>query len=138
VTFAVSPRAIVVDASVAVELVLGRRDWIEIWRRWTEAGDLLVVPAHFGHEIANAALLGIGLPARAAAHALERLFATGLEVVDRGVDGLAASIHLAAEHRLTVYDAGYLELAIELEAEVATLDHALRSAARAEGVPLVD
>jgi predicted nucleic acid-binding protein len=137
VTFSVAPRAIVVDASAAIELLLGREEWLGRWRAWTEAGDLLVVPAHFGHEVANALLLGMRLPARAAAAAVERLFATGLEVVDRGVAGLAASVHLAADHSLTAFDAGYLDLAIELDGELATLDRALRKAAAREAIALV-
>jgi predicted nucleic acid-binding protein len=137
VSFSVAPRAIVVDASTAIELALGNEDWLARWRSWTDAADVLVVPAHFGHEVANALLLGVRLPARAAAATLERLFATGLEVIDRGVDGLTTSIHLAAEHRLTAYDAAYLDLAIELDGELATLDVALRDAAVAEGIPLV-
>ena len=136
-TFSVGPRVIVIDASAAIELLLGNDDWLARWRSWTDAGDLLVVPAHLGHEVANALLLGLRLPARAAATALERLFATGLEVVDRGVEGLQTSVHLAAEHRLTAYDAAYLDLAIELDGELATLDHRLRDAAAAESVPLI-
>jgi predicted nucleic acid-binding protein len=44
---------------------------------------------------------------------------------------------LARMHRLTVYDAAYLELAGRLDAPLATLDRKLAAAARAAGVPLV-
>jgi predicted nucleic acid-binding protein len=44
---------------------------------------------------------------------------------------------LARRHRLTVYDAAYLELAQREVAPLATLDDALTRAAKAEGVPLV-
>jgi predicted nucleic acid-binding protein len=44
---------------------------------------------------------------------------------------------LARRHRLTVYDAAYLELALREALPMATLDEALASAARAEGVSLV-
>ena len=43
---------------------------------------------------------------------------------------------LARRHRLTVYDAAYLELARRLAAPLATLDAALATAAAAEGVTL--
>jgi predicted nucleic acid-binding protein len=43
-------------------------------------------------------------------------------------------LRLAREHRLTVYDAAYLELAKRLDVELATLDQRLVNAARAEGV----
>jgi len=44
---------------------------------------------------------------------------------------------LARRHRLTVYDAAYLELALREVLPMATLDETLASAARAEGVSLV-
>lgn len=46
----------------------------------------------------------------------------------------AACVSLAIRHRLTVYDATYLELAIRLHLPLATLDKDLREAAKAEGV----
>lgn len=49
----------------------------------------------------------------------------------------AAVLALARRHRLTVYDAAYLELAIRRALPLATLDTALMRAARAEAVPLV-
>lgn len=45
---------------------------------------------------------------------------------------------LARRHRLTVYDAAYLALAVEERAPLATLDRALEAAARAEGVKIVE
>jgi|ERR1700691_1236106 predicted nucleic acid-binding protein len=45
-------------------------------------------------------------------------------------------MRLARKHRLTVYDASYLELAIRSRAPVATLDGALQRAAANEGVAL--
>lgn len=44
---------------------------------------------------------------------------------------------LARTHRLTVYDAVYLELALRRGVPLATLDNVLIDAARAENVPLV-
>jgi predicted nucleic acid-binding protein len=44
---------------------------------------------------------------------------------------------LARRHRLTVYDAAYLELAVREALPLATLDEALAGAARAEGVSRV-
>ena len=43
---------------------------------------------------------------------------------------------LARHHRLTIYDAAYLELALREGVPLATLDGPLRTAARAAGVPL--
>ena len=47
-------------------------------------------------------------------------------------------VALARKHRLTAYDAAYLDLAVRLTAPMATLDRALAVAARAEGLELVD
>jgi predicted nucleic acid-binding protein len=46
-------------------------------------------------------------------------------------------IQLARRHRLTVYDAAYLELALRRNHPLATLDAALSTAARAERVQLI-
>ena len=48
-----------------------------------------------------------------------------------------ALMRLARAHRLTAYDAAYLELAQRKGLWLATLDAALASAARAEAVPLI-
>jgi predicted nucleic acid-binding protein len=44
---------------------------------------------------------------------------------------------ISRRHRLTVYDAAYLELAIRSGLPLATLDAALVRAAQAEQVPLI-
>jgi predicted nucleic acid-binding protein len=49
----------------------------------------------------------------------------------------AVVMALARRHRLTVYDAGYLELALRERVPLATLDAPLAAAARAEHVELV-
>lgn len=47
----------------------------------------------------------------------------------------ARVLHLARLHRLSFYDAAYLETALRLGADLATLDDALAEAALREGVP---
>ena len=47
------------------------------------------------------------------------------------------TILLADRHRLTAYDATYLEMAVRLALPLATLDRELRLAAQAEGVTLL-
>ncbi len=44
---------------------------------------------------------------------------------------------LARRHRLTIYDAAYLELALRESLPLATLDQALAAAARSEGVEVI-
>jgi predicted nucleic acid-binding protein len=48
-----------------------------------------------------------------------------------------ATLELAARHRLTLYDAAYLELALRRRLPLATLDGDLRTAAQAETVELL-
>jgi predicted nucleic acid-binding protein len=48
-----------------------------------------------------------------------------------------ATLRLAERHRLTMYDAVYLELALRRAMPLATLDLDLRTAASAEGVTLL-
>ncbi len=50
---------------------------------------------------------------------------------------LGTALALARRHRLTIYDALYLELALRADAPLATVDRALASAAVAEGRPLI-
>jgi predicted nucleic acid-binding protein len=56
--------------------------------------------------------------------------------IDTEVDE-EALMDLARRHRLTVYDASYLELALRKSYPLATLDAVLSLAARAETVPLI-
>lgn len=59
------------------------------------------------------------------------------------IDGSAASrafgeiLHLATAHRLTTYDAAYLDVALRSKLPLATLDEPLRKAAKSLGVKLL-
>jgi len=59
--------------------------------------------------------------------------------VDQDTDAHAwgATLRLAERHRLTLYDAAYLELAKRRKAALATLDGELRAAAQGEKVTLL-
>jgi predicted nucleic acid-binding protein len=52
-------------------------------------------------------------------------------------DAWLGALQLADRHRLTVYDAAYLELALRRRLPLATLDRDLRAAAEGEGVELL-
>ncbi len=51
--------------------------------------------------------------------------------------GSALVLALARRHKITVYDAAYLELALRKRCPLATLDRALAQAAQAEGIALL-
>jgi predicted nucleic acid-binding protein len=57
--------------------------------------------------------------------------------VDTAAQAWTATPRLAERHRLTLYDATYLELAQRLQQPLATLDAALRDAARAAGIDVL-
>lgn len=126
-----------VDASVAVELLAGSETWADRWGGWLDSGTLVLVPAHFGIEVANALIRGLRLTEADVVASLGRLWATGIEAADRGLQGLVGAVELANRHGLTVYDAAYLDQALDVDGELATLDNALRKAGEVEGVVVV-
>ena len=71
-----------------------------------------------------------------AARAVELLLSLPIEAEKGGVENMVRISVLAREHKLTAYDACYLELAQRTGLPIATLDHALRAAAHECGVPL--
>ena len=137
-TFTEAQRAVVVDASVAIPFLQGDSISRERWAGWIESGDFVLVPPHFPTEVANGLLRGTSIKSADLVIELVReLYATGFDVADRGLRGIEGAIRLAAVHELTVYDAAYLDLAIDVDAGLATNDRDLRAAARAEGVQLL-
>lgn len=137
-TFMVGQSAVVIDASVALPLLKDDPAWSARMQAWLEQGDVLLVPQIFRHEVANALLRSARLARDDVLIRMSKLAGLGLEVADRGWPGVERSIELADRHGLSVYDASYLELAIDVDGELATNDGVLRRAAAAEGVPLAD
>jgi predicted nucleic acid-binding protein len=136
-SFAFEVPPVVVDASVAVELAIGRRPDVPIeWRAWLSADRMLLAPAVHWTEVGHALLRHASRSASVAALRLDGLIAAGVETADRGPDGVHAALELAARHGLSVYDATYLWLAIDVDGALATLDRDLAKAAEAEGVTL--
>ncbi len=134
-TFSTALPPLVADASVAVDAVLAEPDAVAAWTRWVETDRILLAPPIAWPEIAQA-LLRRGMPPADVAVRLEGLELAGLETADRGRRGVAEAVTLAERHHLSVYDATYLWLAIDVDGELATRDRALARAASDEGVPL--
>jgi len=104
------------------------------------AAETAVVPMHWLLEVANGLCmavrrrrLALDEPILVLAHIRELPIIIDLETTSRGWQEIPA---LAKTHGLTVYDAAYLELAMRLDAPLATLDQELSRAARAAKVPL--
>jgi len=133
----VAPAPVVVDASVTVDLALGDRpDLPTALRRWIAEDRMLLAPAVHWTEVGHAILRRSGRDSIEAARWLGQLEATGIETADRGAPGVRMALALAERHGLSVYDATYLWLAIDVDGELATQDRSLARAAIAEGVPL--
>lgn len=102
------------------------------------ADEPAVVPALLWFELRNILLVGERRNRLSEAQTARFLKYIGeLPIqVDRDPDDILV-LSLARTHRLSVYDAAYLELAQRKALPLATLDNALINAARAEKVPLV-
>jgi predicted nucleic acid-binding protein len=136
-TFGIAPVPVVVDASVAVDLAVGERpDLPTAVRSWIGEDRMLVAPAVHWTEVGHALLRRSGGDSIEAGRRLTQLEATGIETADRGAPGVRMALALAERHALSVYDATYLWLAIDIDGELATFDRNLARAAVAEGVPL--
>ena len=98
------------------------------------------VPALWPLEVANVLLMGERRKRSTQAQAAKWLrFLTALPIaVDSQAPILAFDpiLNLARSHKLTAYDAAYLELAIRLGLPLAARDDALEKAAQSVGVPL--
>jgi predicted nucleic acid-binding protein len=119
------------EASPATEALLRR----------VEAGEEIVVPAHWPVEVLNAVIQGLkrGRVSEVLANGfLARLLSFAVAIEDSGGLSRMQNIReLAERHKLTAYDAAYLELAKRLNLPLATLDAELRKAAAAENVTLL-
>ena len=100
-----------------------------------------VVPAHWILEITNGMRLAVRrqrLKPGEIAAILERLRILPLSVDAEAVTrGWTDTLALADKYELTTYDAAYLELALRIDAPLATLDHQLARAARSASVRLL-
>jgi predicted nucleic acid-binding protein len=137
VSLSMPPVPVIVDASVAVDLAIGERvETPNAVRAWIAEGRLLLAPAAAWTEIGHAILRRLDGDAIRATRRLEQVEATGLDTADRGPGGVRSAMVLAERHRLSVHDATYLWLAIDVDGELATHDRDLARAALAEGVAL--
>lgn len=104
--------------------------------------EAIVVPTHWALEVANGVVMGERRGRASqdqAARLMQRLDAIDIEVDDIGHESVMTFIMpLARAHRLTVYDALYLELAERRGLPLATFDGALAAAARSVGVRVLE
>ncbi len=130
--------AFVLDASVAIAWAL-REDDPRANLAWDRArGEDASVPTLWWFELRNALIVNERrgqireLQTARFLREISRLPIT----MDRTPDETGV-LTLTRRHRLTVYDAAYLELALREALPLATLDAQLAAAARSETVPLI-
>ena len=132
---------VVLDASAILAWIFGDERHDRAWPVVESLRDCTAfAPAHYPLEVANGlltALRSARLTPDQAATAVVALATIPIEIdaetPGRIFDGMWA---LAVRHRLTIYDAAYLELAMRHQLPLATLDEALALAAVAEGLTL--
>lgn len=134
--------SLVLDASVTLARVLPEEmnDAIhQVFQQVSESGAW--VPSLWKLEVANAIHQSTRRGRISASHRegiLSDLAALEINVDSETlIHAWGATLRLADDHGLTVYDATYLELALRLNLPLATLDRKLRSAALAEAVLLL-
>ena len=129
----------VVDASVA-------GSWLMPDERSTAATPLgrrvlakgAVAPDLFRHEVRNLLVIAVQrrrMPEDLLWAQLTRIEKMPIRLVPSGPSARIAQ--RALTHRLTAYDAAYLDLALDQALPLATLDQKLRAAAIAEGVAVL-
>ncbi len=108
-------------------------DWVNESGAW--------VPSLWRLEIANVLEMGVRRSRHDAGFRDATLSDLALLPIhldpDTNEHAWGATVHLAVQHRLTVYDAAYLELALRRGLPLATLDQELRAAAESEKVKVL-
>ena len=130
--------AFVLDASAAIAWALREDDPRADLARERARTEDATVPMLWWFEVRNALIANERrgrLTERHTARFLREISRLAV-TVDRAPDE-AGILTLARRHRLTVYDAAYLELAVREALPLATLDTRLAVAAQSEAVPLI-
>ncbi len=130
---------IVLDASVIIARLLGENEERERVDR-SMAAVVSVgawVPQLWHYEVRNSLLMAERqgrIDQADTANGLDSLIELPVQT-DESLE-FEAVLPFARRHGLTYYDAVYVELAVRLDAALATLDQAMMRAAEAEGVPV--
>jgi predicted nucleic acid-binding protein len=103
--------------------------------------NVLVVPSHWPLEISNALrsrIVGKRLSVVDFHDIMERFDLLNVEVQSPlELDEIGPLARFAVTHELTTYDAAYVQLALQRRVPLATLDHAMRTAATKLNIPLL-
>jgi predicted nucleic acid-binding protein len=125
-------RAVVIDASVAVAVVLDEPVGLraeQTLRGWVAGERQMFVPSHFWLEVVNTLGKAQSAPGQRVLAAVHRLDMFGLQTMEPDRPLLLQVIDRVERLGLTAFDAMYLVLAESLDAELLTLDRRLAAAA---------
>jgi predicted nucleic acid-binding protein len=132
----------VLDASAVLAWALGNEDELPAVLLERLASETVTVPANWILEVGNGLQMALRrgrLKPGEPIDVLERIRLLPIRVdPETTVRGWQDIPKLAARFGLTTYDSAYLELALRLDAPLATLDRELSRAAREAGVPLFE
>jgi predicted nucleic acid-binding protein len=110
--------------------------------RLSNLADTAVVPALWLYEVVNVTELAVRkgrITDQKVREFLESLADLPIEIENPTQAQMFVSVRaLVGQHKLTAYDASYLELAIRHKLPLAAFDNALAKAAQAAGVGLVE
>lgn len=134
----------VIDASIALNWCFPDENSALARRVGTmfERGDTAVAPSFWPHEVLNALL--VGERRKRISKELLQSFLKDLSTLPIGLQQLSSPAvfdrvqRLSREHGLTSYDAAYLDLALELELPLATVDDELIRACKKTRTGLVE
>ena len=132
---------IVVDASIVGTIVLVESgDPVALELEAVLDARAIIVPAHSPLEVASVLVKAARRLRMSPSDRQSRLMRAERLLAEASLQPAASSrtiFDLAMATGLTAYDAVYLELALRLDATLATNDDALLAAARARGVPVL-
>jgi predicted nucleic acid-binding protein len=134
--------SLVLDSSVALAWIYSDENTVEVQQVFTMVvGSGAWVSSLWRLEVANVLEMGVRRGRHDAVFRDATLADLALLPISTDADtekqAWGATLALASRHRLTLYDAAYLELAQRRTLPLATLDRELRVAASAEHVQLL-
>lgn len=134
-------RPVVIDASVALALLLDAPEAplvAQSFRRWVADGRSRIVPSLFWLEVLDRLRREPGTSGAELIDGIHRLDTYDIETIDTGRAAIVRVIDRVERYRLSSYDATYLVLAEDYDADVATFDRALAAAAGDRALTLGD
>jgi predicted nucleic acid-binding protein len=132
---------IVLDASLAIEWLLGPPSLGSI-APWDELTGLPVLaPSHWALEISNTLRSDLRTNKLSPSDffaIMGKLDLLGIQLEPAiGLDEIGPLTQFSVTHNLTASDAAYVQLALQRNATLATLDRAMRTAATKLNIPLI-